>query len=389
MRATVGMGVTVKFHKNSWWIFINHNGRRRAKKVGDRVTALDVARKIRQEIVESDFSLSKTDQGPLLRAYATKWLDDGKTVLKWSTQRFYKGHLENHILPTLGDRSVKSLKRADCRDLVTACHSKKLSSASIKAVNRTLSAVLSLAVEDELLPANPAFRMGKHMRTGDDLPNEINPLTAQEAHDMLVKAEEAFPEFHPFFLCAVRTGLRLGELLGLQWADLDFNQRFIHVRRTRTASRISSTKNKKNRRVDMSVKLVDVLRSLRTKRKRDALKAGTPMNPWVFLTPDGNPVDGDNLRSRVFGQLLKAAGVRRVRLHDLRHTYASLLIRNNESLVYIQRQMGHSSISVTVDNYGHLIPGENRGAVDRLDAVPTCNPGATDDDLAAVADGRN
>ena len=104
------------------------------------------------------------------------------------------------------------------------------------------------------------------------------------------------------------------------------------------------------------------------------------MPAWVFLTPDGNPVDGDNLRHRVFYRLMERAELRRIRFHDLRHTFASLLIQQGESPVYVQEQLGHSSIQVTVDVYGHLIPGANRDAVDRLDAHPTRIPGASETD---------
>jgi len=137
----------------------------------------------------------------------------------------------------------------------------------------------------------------------------------------------------------------------------------------------------------MSLQLSTVLRRLRTERKRAALKAGKPIAEWVFLTAEGHVVDGDNLRNRVFYRLLEKAEVRQVRLHDLRHTYASLLIQQGESLAYVQQQLGHSSIQVTVDIYGHLIPGANRAAVDRLDAAPIRIPGASEDDHAAGGDG--
>jgi len=119
--------------------------------------------------------------------------------------------------------------------------------------------------------------------------------------------------------------------------------------------------------------LTETLKRLRTSRKRTALKAGKSLAPWVFTTPDGKQVDGDNLRSRVCYRILEKAELPRIRLHDLRHTYASLLIQQGESLAYVQQQLGHSSIQVTVDVYGHLIPGANRAAVDRLDAQPTRN----------------
>ena len=194
----------------------------------------------------------------------------------------------------------------------------------MRGVNRTLSAVLTQAVEDALLPANPAFRMGKHLRAGDELPPEIWPLTREETHAFLETAKAVFPAYAPFFLCTLRTGLRLGELLALQWPDIDFTNRCIHVRRNLVAGKLTSTKNKQRRRVDMSLLLTQTLKRLRTARKGAALKLGQAVPPWVFLTPRGCRIDGDNLRDRVFYPLLEKAELRRVRLHDLRHTYASL-----------------------------------------------------------------
>jgi site-specific recombinase XerC len=87
----------------------------------------------------------------------------------------------------------------------------------------------------------------------------------------------------------------------------------------------------------------------------------------VFLSPDGAILDPDNLYHRYFRPVLTKAGIRKIRLHDLRHTFGSLLIQNGASIVYVKEQMGHSSIQVTVDIYGHLIPGANVSFVDRLD----------------------
>jgi integrase len=87
----------------------------------------------------------------------------------------------------------------------------------------------------------------------------------------------------------------------------------------------------------------------------------------VFRSPEGTILDPDNLYHRVFLPVLAKAGIRRIRLHDLRHTFGSLLLQNGASIVYVKEQMGHSSIQVTVDTYGHLIPGANVCFVDRLD----------------------
>jgi integrase len=95
-------------------------------------------------------------------------------------------------------------------------------------------------------------------------------------------------------------------------------------------------------------------------------------------------LDGDNIRHRAFQAVLKKDGLRHIRIHDLRHTFASLLIQNGESLAYVKEQMGHHSIQVTVDTYGHLVPGGNRQAVDRLDDPVDYAPSATIRNLSAT-----
>jgi integrase len=90
-------------------------------------------------------------------------------------------------------------------------------------------------------------------------------------------------------------------------------------------------------------------------------------------------LDVDNLRHRVFYKVLEQAELRHIRFHDLRHTFASLPIQNGESLAYVKDQLGHPSIQVTVDIYGHLIPGANRAALDRRDDATTNEKGVTDD----------
>jgi integrase len=107
---------------------------------------------------------------------------------------------------------------------------------------------------------------------------------------------------------------------------------------------------------------------MQVERKQEALAKGwKEVTDLVFINEAGKPLDRGNLVRRVFWRSLEKAGLRRIRLHDLRHSYASLLIQNVESLAYVKDQLGHHSIQLTVDTYGHLVPGANRQAVDRLD----------------------
>jgi len=120
----------------------------------------------------------------------------------------------------------------------------------------------------------------------------------------------------------------------------------------------------------MSKELTQTLKDLLLERQIEAGATGTEVPLWVFPSEAGGLLHPHNIRDRVFYGPLTKAKLRRVRFHDLRHTFASLLLQNDESPVYVKEQMGHSSIQVTVDLYGHLIPGGNKQAVDRLDAPP-------------------
>jgi integrase len=134
----------------------------------------------------------------------------------------------------------------------------------------------------------------------------------------------------------------------------------------------TTTKSNKARRVDLSRELRRVLLELRDKRLLEAYLKGKNeiSEELVFHSPEGAILDPDNLYHRLFLPVLAKAGIRKIRLHDLRHTFGSLLLQNGASIVYVKEQMGHSSIQVTVDTYGHLIPGANVSFVDRLDTVP-------------------
>jgi hypothetical protein len=126
-------------------------------------------------------------------------------------------------------------------------------------------------------------------------------------------------------------------------------------------------KSGETRRVDMSLELTRVFKDLQVERHLEAAANGwNDLPPWAFCDQEGRMLHHNALRI-TFHELLRGAGLRQVRFHDLRHTFASLLLQQGESPVYVKEQMGHRSIQITVDQYGHLIPGGNKQAVDRLD----------------------
>jgi len=148
----------------------------------------------------------------------------------------------------------------------------------------------------------------------------------------------------------------------------------------------------------MSRQLADTLKAFLLKaflveRKKETLRKGWGEMPeWVFINGMGRPIRARDFRSRIWRKLLAAAGLRYIRIHDLRHTFTSLLIQQGESLAYVKAQLGHHSIYITVDTYGHLVLGGNKAAVDRLDGLENTtvrNPDATTPPTAHLEKSRS
>jgi integrase len=322
--------------------------------------------------------------------YGAWWLENcAKGCVAESTYQEYEAVLRNHVYPLFGSRPFVKINRAMIRELIAAKKKEGYDQSTIRNIMAPVRGMYNQAIEDGTAYANPAARIGKLNKQSKDKPKkEINPLTREEVPVMLETAlTDKYRPWYPLFLCAPRTGIRQGELVSLKGIDLDFQGRFIHVQRNLSRGKISLPKNGKTRKVDMSKQLAEVLSDMLTRRRAEALRremekpaedrrdAATVVNEvmenWLFQTPEtvaksdaakrrrslgvmprgATQIDPSNLR-KLFNRLLTDAKLRRVRFHDLRHTFASLLLSNGESPTYVKEQMGHSSIKVTVDIYG-------------------------------------
>ena len=267
----------------------------------------------------------------------------------------------------LGSHPIAGLRRADCRDLVTVCRAKGLKVTTVRGIARTLSTILSQAVEDELLPANPALRLGRYLRTADDPEPEIDPFARDDVAEVLRVAREQSPDWYAWLLCGLRTGLRAGELLALQWGDLNWRGSSIEVRRNLVRGHLTTPKNHQRRRVDMSRQLRAELRLWRRRQRAVWLTHGQPFPEWVFPSVTGTALDESNVR-KAFNRLLDAADLHRRGPHQMRHTFASLLLQEGAPITYVSRQLGHKDSSITLRVYAHWVPDASTSrAVDLLD----------------------
>jgi integrase len=374
------MGVKVREKvkgSGEWWLFIDFKGKRKAKKVGrDRKKADDAAKKIEAKLVLEQFDLaeSTTAASPTFAELSEVWLEDYiKPLRRDSTYERYRDILRRHVVPSIGKQPIDAVKRNQLRNLFLQKKKAGLSRSMICLIRDVISGTMGYAVDEELIAGNPVSGVLKRLQLERQKRITIEPMNDQEVQLFLDTCHRYHREYWEFFLCAFRTGLRLGELLGLKWGDIDWNQKFIRVERSYKRGHYDKTKTGRVRRVDMSDQLLAGLRGLSTDRKKEALRMGMGESVAVLFHQSGKPMEQNHVR-RVFKRVLKKAGIREMRFHDIRHTFASLLLSYGQSPVYVKEQLGHSSIQMTVDIYGHLIPGSNRGAVNQLDSA---QPSAT------------
>lgn len=366
------MGVTVRERPEGsgiYWVFVNHHGKRKAKKIGrSKRTADKAAKEIEALIALREYNLDAAAGPRTFGKYCQLWLEDYiKPTKRATTHQRYKSLFENYIEPAMGKIRIDQLKRSDVRALALKMLSRGLSRSSISTAKNVISGVLEYAIDAEAIKTNVSRgvlrKLGLDSHQGREAARGMAPA---EVELFLTVCLKHAPKWYPLFLAAFRTGCRLGELLALEWGNIDFAGRFIRVQRSFRNGRLTATKTGKVRQVDMSDQLHRELRELLTRRKAEAIRTGVgEVAEVVFHTKEAHT--SQNTVRNVWKRMLRKAGLSDRRIHDARHTFASTLLSTGASPVYVKEQLGHSSIQMTVDIYGHLIPTGNRDAVNRLD----------------------
>jgi integrase len=274
----------------------------------------------------------------------------------------YQSAFKHNIKPHLGSKRLNKIKRKHIRELIETLKAKKLGSGRIQTVLAVLSGIFNLAIDDELLTANPATRQGKHVKNKPK--KGINPLTADEIPVLFENAlaQETIPVLVTLYLLLVRTGMRIGEALALEWADIDFDERTAEITKTwqyhtRT---IGLPKNGKDRRIDLSPMVIEALKELRKEEKIVSITGSQ------IIFTDWR---GERLKHSVVYRTLQKVSPRPIRIHDLRHTYATLRVAKGDNIVDVSNQLGHHDPGFTLKRYAHWIPGEHKAQVDDLDNV--------------------
>ncbi len=351
-------------------------GRERVKHCRTRSEAERWLAAVRTDIARGDYVDPR-----LARARFREWADEWAATtshLKPKTRANYEGSLRRYVLPAFADRPVASIQQVDVRRFVADLVAAGAGPATIEVARKVLRLVLGTAQGSGAIKGNPC--------DGVKIPRaakaEMLFLTAEEVEALAATIDAPYGILVRF---AAYTGMRAGEIGALRVGRLDLVRGRVEVAESVTEVEgqglvYGSTKTYERRAVPLLPSIRDELAIHVAPRARDA-------DAFVFAAPNGGPLRHRNFYRRQFKPALKAAGLpAALRFHDLRHTCASLLIALGAHPKAIQERLGHSSITVTLDRYGHLFPQLDEALTGRLDelrlaalrSVPATSPPTAD-----------
>jgi len=370
-----------------WWIFINHQGKRKSKKIGkDKKIALEVAKKIEAKLTLGELDIGhESNKIPTFKEYVDGWTDiAGKSQVGWyekvavlslkhSTYRSYRVIIDHNLIPAFGSKPINEITSRMISDLVSHKVKDGLRSSTARNVKNCLSAILRHAVNpDGLISSNPARDVPIPKPEDERQSKEQDPFTWEDRTKIEETFKKEYPGYYPLILCGFRTGLRIGEIIGLQWQDIDFFQKLILVQRNITRGKITTPKSRSSRRkVRMTSQLTEALKQHKTYMAERTLKQGWKSMPeWIFTNEDGTPLNYGNFIHRVWNRAMNRSELRRRTPHDMRHTYATLRLSKGDSLAEVSKEMGHSTAEITYRTYYKWLPNESRSNIDELDTQP-------------------
>ena len=323
----------------------------------------------RQELVRRDRQgIPTPSRSAKLSEWLPFWLDEYiRPNRKRTTYIKYEMHVRLYLVPLLGSRRLESLTTANVRQMLSKVTAQS-SAATAKEAHRVLRTAITAACRDELISRNvvqlvPAPRVESR---------ELHPWSLEETLTFL-EAARTDPLYAAFVL-AVALGMRRGEILGLQWRDVDLDRRTLTVRTTLHRGGkelyLDTTKNRRARVIPIPLMCVAPLRwqRLRQAERRAAAGKDWHESDHVFTTRSGRPIEPRNLY-RSFLRIAESAGLPQVRLHDTRHGCASLLFAAGVAPRTVMEILGHSQIAVTMNVYTHVSDGDRREAMGHMDRL--------------------
>jgi integrase len=295
--------------------------------------------------------------------WLTRWLELVKPTVEPNTYCPYERHVRLHIKPYIGGLKLAKLTKAQVRGWYAALAEADVSAALQRKVGTTLTIALNQAADDDLLPGNPALKVRKPKAKRPEMqvldPDQVTIFLADARRDRLFA----------LYLTALDSGARPGELFALLWPDVDLEGRYLSITKSleeiNGILRIKEVKTAKGRRrIDLSPGTVAAL----AEHRKAMLAAGFIGDP-VFPDTEGGYLRQSNLRKNSFKPILVRAKLPDIRMYDLRHTCATLLLLADVPAKVVSERLGHSSVTLTLDTYSHVLPTMQRRAADLMGQI--------------------
>ena len=259
--------------------------------------------------------------------------------------------IKNHLFPFFGHKPIHEIRRRDIDTFVALKKREDLHPKTINNILGTLRRLFNFAVEWELISHSP-MKGAKNLKVPDDT---FDFYSTEETDLFLAECQKSELNWYPFFVTAFNTGMRLGELSALRWQDIDFEHNVIHVRKSVWRGHEGTPKGGKNRQIPMNQQLRQVLWNH---------SEGKDESDYAFRSNSGIPVN-ENTHRKPFARIINRTELKRIRFHDVRHSFASQLVMNGVPLRMVQQLLGHSTIAMT-ERYSHLTPDATHDAVRTL-----------------------
>lgn len=317
----------------------------------------------KERSVRKEFEDGVTEKPITIGDFLKRWLNDSvKDSVRQSTWDRYERLVRVHIVPDLGRSKIKDLKPLQVQALYRKKLDAGLSPRTVQYIHRTLSKALKQAVKWGYV--------GRNVCDSTESPKpgkrEFTPFSPEQVGTLLAATGNA--RDRTFYLMAVTTGMRQGELLGLKWKDVDLGERVVRVRRslsitTEGVSFVPPKSAKGKRSIGLTNSTAKALEA------HKAIEEEPGGEALVFGSKNGTPWAPQNMVRRSFKPLLKRAGLPEIRFHDLRHTCATLLLSRNVHPKIVQEMLGHATISQTMDTYSHVLPDMQDTAVSAMESA--------------------
>ena len=354
-----------------WWVFVSQNRVRQSKCVGDKKAANAVASELRKRISEGTFRLAP--RGRTFETVATEWLEQVTELrgIRPATYENYESGTKQHLIPYFGAKPVGEITTGMIEAFIstklkpggsTRHTDKALSRSSLRPLLTTLRMILQKAVKSREIDNHPMAQLDRMPRAEGE---NVDPFTTADLRAILAAAHEIGPTAGAMFRLWAQTGMRAGELSGLQQGDFDWEQGAVTVQRTYSRGRIGPPKRGGARTVSMLHPIADPVADWRpgaTPESR-AIVAElrrlpvSPLEPqWFVFGRNGRPLGQRDLH-RLWRRVIVKARVRYRSPEQFRHTFASTMLSRNAPLLYVQKQGGWRSATVMLSVYSRWLPG--------------------------------